>query len=158
MKTEHKQIEVYIADDGREFIDAKECEQYEKKLEDYRKHLKIFTLRYSPDLTETGCFQRVATVVVYSRYFWHHAIVERYAVDVLNQPILESSVMGYGFQQHFGITEVKFPQSELENVVHGDLIILAPTEVINDPMLMHFIPGKYETRLDFDYMYNWKFK
>lgn len=92
---------VYIAEDGKKFLTIEECEAYESLL----CNIKFFIVSHTPDLNETGLFTKNDVVAVYSDKGEHLAIVERWCVSEKGYQILGPSVMGYGFQRHFEITE-----------------------------------------------------
>lgn len=52
MKTKTRKVEVFIAEDGKEFLTAKDCEQYEKEELARWKEIRFFRVIHSPDLTE----------------------------------------------------------------------------------------------------------
>lgn len=55
MKTTTKQVTVYEASDGKEFLSLTECQQYEKHLCEIAE-MEYFVVWSCPELTETGCF------------------------------------------------------------------------------------------------------
>ena len=94
---------VYVAKDGKRFLDKKECEEYESWIG----NIRYFIVRHTPDLNETGLFMRESVVAVYSKHFEHKAIVERWCVSEKGYQILGPSVQGCGFQRHFEIFDEK---------------------------------------------------
>lgn len=48
MRVESRTVNMYIADDGKEFTSEKDCDDYEKKIKDMR----YFLITCEPDLTE----------------------------------------------------------------------------------------------------------
>lgn len=156
MKEETVTKTVFIADDGKEFIDKTECEEYEKKVADLKKHMKYFKVMASPDLTETGYLQCAYFVAVYSRQYCHADIVENWCVKEMHWPILGESVQGYGFQRHFSVSE----STEREYFAHKD------GDCLGQFTRIPYMKGRYllsPKEIDgypepFDYMKAWKFK
>lgn len=102
MKEIEKSINVYVADDGKEFLDKTECEKYEELY----KNIKYFVVYHSPDLNETGCFMKASVVAVYSGRYGHHKdIVLNWCVKTKGYPILCESVQGYGWQDGFSVSD-----------------------------------------------------
>ena len=51
-----KEIEVFVAKDGKEFLIKSECENYEKNVLEIKSNIKYLRSRCCPDLTEgRGC-------------------------------------------------------------------------------------------------------
>ena len=140
MREETKKV--FVADDGKVFVDKAECEKYES----FKKDIKYFKVMANPDLTETGCMQNTYCVAVYSKHFCHRHIVENWCVQEMHWPILGVSVMGYGFQEHFTI----LPSTEKEyflpngNYMEGSYLL--------SPIAFDGYPEP------FDYMTAWGFK
>ena len=101
MKEEIMNVKVFIADDGKKFLDEDECKRYDKII----KNIRYFLVKHTPDLTETGLFKEISVVAVYSENGYHREIVERWCVEEWRYCILGVSVQGYGFQPHFEIIE-----------------------------------------------------
>lgn len=104
---------VYVAENGKKFLSIEECKAYESVL----CNIKFFIVSHTPDLNETGLFTRNDVVAVYSDRGEHLAIVERWCVSEKGYPILGTSVMGYGFQRHFEITEGTIKNGTLQLVI-----------------------------------------
>ena len=82
---------VYIAKDGKEFLDKKECEKYEKEFLD---KIKYFSIYYNFDYNEGRGFQSIVHVaVIPSSYDYAEVIAEKYAIDVLNKGFLQIKVV-----------------------------------------------------------------
>lgn len=158
MKTIEKTINVYVSDDGREFLDEKSCSMYEKKLDDFNRNIKFFRLDWNPDLNETGCFQDHALMVVYSSCGYHEQLVSKFAQDKLKQPIIGPSVMGYGFQSYFSIHYIK-DKEVYKSTRFKKVFILSPDDKISDDrILLKFIPGTFEHVNAFNYIKEWNLK
>ena len=50
MKEEVMNVKVFIADDGKKFLDEDECKRYDNII----KNIRYFLVKHTPDLTETG--------------------------------------------------------------------------------------------------------
>lgn len=142
---------VYIANDGKEFLTKEDCEKYEKFVEETLSRIKYFCIRCNPDLTETGNFTHKIYVAVFSKHYQYKDIAFQWALKKFGT-YLGVSVMGYGFQPHFNVSEVSKEEyekylptewggSELES----EKIFLSPKSVEGFPK-------------NIDYMTEWGFK
>ena len=52
MKIEKRETTVYIADDGKEFLEEKKCKQYEEEVLEEKKNIRYFETVANPELTE----------------------------------------------------------------------------------------------------------
>lgn len=102
MKEVTKTITMFEALDGTCFNKKENCERYEDQL----RNTECFKVSYNPDLTETGNFQSTAYFAVYSKYGCHKAILEQYLRKVMHWYLVGPSVMGYGLQLHYYITNI----------------------------------------------------
>lgn len=105
---------VYIAQDGKEFLNKKECEKYEKE---YLDKIKFFSIYYNFDYNEGRGFQSIAHVAVNpSGYDAAGVIAEKYAIDVLNNGVFAGQgCMGYGLQKTYSLlvsTKESFENNE----------------------------------------------
>ena len=93
---------VYIAKDGKEFINKEECKKYE---EEFLNKIKYFAIAYNFDFTEGRGFQSLAYVaVVPSRYDSATVLANKYAIDVLNNGIYAGQgCQGYGLQETYSL-------------------------------------------------------
>ena len=91
---------VYIAKDGKEFLDKKECEKYEFEI---LEKIKYFQVYYNFDLNEGRGFQSVCHIaVIPSKYDDAEVIAEKYAIDVLEGgKFADCGCMGYGLQKTY---------------------------------------------------------
>lgn len=64
MKKETKTQEIYIADDGAEFLKAKDCENYEKNILYREKKISYFSYAWAPDTTEGKGFNKTGYIAV----------------------------------------------------------------------------------------------
>lgn len=104
MKKEERMIKmmVYIANDGKEFKSESECKSYEKLL----KKIKYFTVRYNPELNETGVFQNFLNLVVICGYPVHEEIVRSFIRERLGiEKEFCKGIMGVGYSKTFSIKE-----------------------------------------------------
>lgn len=99
---------IFVANDGTEFLEIKDCEAYEKVID----NIKYFTVLCHPDLTETGNYQHKIFVAVYSTGYCWYDIVMQWAINNF-KGYLGVSVMGYGFQPKFRVIESD--KAEYEN-------------------------------------------
>jgi len=75
MKT--KKIEVFIADDGEEFLTKPECEKYEKKVMSKIENIKYFKVCCNPDLTEGKGHYNTLYIAIYPEFKYNYLAVER---------------------------------------------------------------------------------
>jgi hypothetical protein len=120
MKEITKTITMFEALDGTCFDKKENCERYEDQL----KCVEFFRVSYNPDLTETGRFQSHRYFAVYSKYGYNKPILEEYLRKVLGLTTIGPSVMGYGLQLHYYITDVNRGDIDFKT-----LTILSPIEL-----------------------------
>ena len=95
-------------------------------------------------MTETAKFMSTSYFAVYSKYGYNKAILEEYMRKETKRPIVGPSVMGYGLQLHYYITNVERSEIDLERFT-----ILSPIE------LDWYSDKKYKY---YDYMTEWGLK
>lgn len=140
MKEVTKTITVFEALDGTCFDKKENCIRYEDQL----KCVQFFKVSYNPDLTETGNFNSHIYFVVYSRFGYNEAILEQYLQKELDWDLVGPSVMGYGLQLHYYITDITRNDIDVKK-----LTILSPVE------LDWYSKDKVQY---FDYMKEWGLK
>ncbi len=64
MKSEERTQRVFIADDGKEFLDELECRKYETEVLQRLRKMKFFRVMFCPDLTEGRGLQKAAVFAV----------------------------------------------------------------------------------------------
>ena len=111
METKEITKTIYIANDGKEFLTKEDCEQHERFVEEILSRIKYFCIRYNPDLTETGNFSHKIYVAVFSKHYLYKDIAFQWALKKFGT-YLGESVMGYGFQPHFNVSEVSKEEYE----------------------------------------------
>ena len=123
--------DAYIARDGKPFLDAGECIDYERNVLDKLENIKYFRVRFAPDLTETGCFTKCFYCAVYSENNnYHYEILEYYCIKDLGYKIISEGVMGYGYMKGFNIERIDEEMYRKETGVKEPKIFLSP-ELIN---------------------------
>ena len=140
MKEVTKTITVFEAEDGTCFDKKENCERYEDQL----RSVEFFEVLYNPDLTQTGDFRSALYFVVYSRSGYNKAILEQYLRKVMDWDLIGPSVMGYGVQLHYFITDITRNDIDTKN-----LTVLSPVEL--DWYSKNKIPY-------FNYMKEWDLK
>ena len=153
MEKQTRNVDVYIAKDGTEFLDKNECANYEKLMD----NIRYFRINTTPDLTETGLMQKSIAVLVYSDHYSHYEIALNYAIKELGLRILGVGVQGCGFQEHFNIA--KSTKHEFESYVKGSKV--NPNSLMNIPRWDSVcvlspinIPG-IDNLSNFDYVTAW---
>lgn len=137
---------IYIANDGKEFLTEEDCKKHETFVEKILSRIKYFCVRCRPDLTETGNFQRKIYVAVFSKNgIFSKEIAFQWALKKFGT-YLGESVMGYGFQPHFNVSEVsKEEYEECSATVWGgtplksEKIFLSPEPVEGFPDNIDYI-------------------
>lgn len=155
MKTEIRKTVVYLAEDGKEFLSENECKKYEKTVLEDKKNIRYFCVRYCPDLTETGLFQKQMFVAVLSRYH-HREIVENWCVNEKNLEIIGESVQGCGFQPHFEIvkcTEEEYFRSKIGRITGESFKVYDQGQYFLSPKKVEGFPED-----NFNYIENWGLK
>lgn len=120
MKEIEKIIIVFEALDGTCFDKKENCERYEDQL----RCVEFFKVSYDPDLTQTGNFNNHTYFAVYSRFGYNKAILEEYLRKELDWNLVGPSVMGYGLQLHYYITDVERSEVDIKR-----LDVLSPIEL-----------------------------
>lgn len=142
MKSTKKTVELFVANDGKEFLSKKDCERYEKDVLAEKKYVKYFEVCYSPDLTETGCYNARLQVAVYSFEGYHSTIAMNWCIEERNMKLLCSGVQGWGYLPFFEIR----PISEKEYFTADcQKNFLSPKDIDGFPT-------------KFDYMSHWHFR
>lgn len=132
---------VYIAKDGKEFLNKEECRKYE---EEFLDKVSYFAIAYNFDLTEGRGFQSMAYVaVIPSRYDSAAVIANKYAIDILNDGVFAGQgCQGYGLQETYSlrpITKDAYDANEGVqwgcNATHGTQILISekPIEGFPEP-------------------------
>lgn len=137
---------IYIANDGKEFLTKEDCEKHETFVEKILSRIKYFCVRCHPDLTETGNFQHKIYVAVFSNNgIFSKEIAFQWALKKFGT-YLGESVMGYGFQPNFNVSEVsKEEYDECSATVWGgtplksEKIFLSPEPVEGFPDNIDYI-------------------
>ena len=96
---------VYLAKDGKEFLNKEECRKYE---EEFLNKVSYFAISYNFDLTEGRGFQSLVYVaVVPSRNDSAVVIANKYAIDVLNDGVFAGQgCQGYGLQETYSLRPI----------------------------------------------------
>lgn len=122
MKEVKKTVDLFIASDGKEFLDRESCKKYENETLSYLERTKYFRVNSRRDLNETGLFYQADYVAVYlcSRDYCHHSVVLQHLVDINQGKVIGVNVQGYGVASLFEITEISREQYlEAKPVVWG---------------------------------------
>ena len=102
MKTKIIKQQIYVADDGAEFMTENECRDYES----VAKEIKYFRIDYSPDLCETGCYQKSIFVAVHSLWgIYGKEITFEWALRYFKKYLI-GGVQGYGVTAAFEVCPI----------------------------------------------------
>lgn len=130
---------VYLAKDGKEFLNKEECRKYE---EEFLDKVSYFAISYNFDLTEGRGFQSLVYVaVVPSRNDSAAVIANKYAIDVLNKGVFaDQGCMGYGLQKTYSLhnsTKESFENNEGVNwgcnSPHGTQVFISENAIEGFP-------------------------
>ena len=137
---EIKQIikDIYIAEDGKEFLIKEDCEKYEKFVKETLSRIKYFCVRCLPDLTETGNFTHKIYVAVFSEHYLYRDIVFQWALKKFGT-YLGESVMGYGFQPYFNVSEVSKEEYFSTSKPGSEKLFLSPKEIDGFPENINYM-------------------
>lgn len=143
---------IYIANYGKEFLTKEDCEKHETFVEKILSRIKYFCVRCHPDLTETGNFQHKIYVAVFSKNgIFSKEIAFQWALKKFGT-YLGESVMGYGFQPNFNVSEVsKEEYDECSATVWGGTP-LKSEKIFLSPKPVEGFPD------NIDYIKEWGFK
>lgn len=115
METKEITKTIYIANDGKEFLTEEECKEHETYVKEILRNISYFCIRCNPDLTETGCYMhRIYAAVLSKNGLFSEEIAFQWALKKFGS-YLGESVMGYGFQPRFSVSEVS--KEEYEELV-----------------------------------------
>lgn len=152
MKKQKITKDIYIAEDGREFLTKEECEKYEDFVQEHISRMCYFRIIYGPDLTETGRYQRQTDVAVLAPK-WHaypKEVAFEWALRKFGHYLMES-VQGWEFMPSFEIMPIsrdeyeKEPDSRFSMVKKKERVFLSPEAVEGFPK-------------NYNYMKEWGFK
>lgn len=123
-----------------------DCEKHETFVERILSRIKYFCIRCHPDLTETGNFQHKIYVAVFSKNgIFSKEIAFQWALKKFGTYLWES-VMGYGFQPHFNVSEVSKEEYEECSVtvwggtpLKSEKIFLSPEPIQGFPDNINYI-------------------
>lgn len=87
MKQLKKEIEVFIAYDGKEFLTNKECEHYEKNVLEIKSNIKYFRSFCCPDLMGGRGWYRNVYFAVLEKNYCHFERALKYMIDKYKSPI-----------------------------------------------------------------------
>ena len=145
METKKVTQVVYIANDGKEFLTEEECKKHEAFVKEVLCNISYFCIRCRPDLTETGYYMhRIYAAVLSKNGLFSKEIAFQWALKKFGT-YLGESVMGYGFQPHFSVSEVSKEEYKDCPPTESDKIFLSPKPVEGFPE-------------NIDYMKEWGFK
>lgn len=78
MKTEVVKTTVFIAEDGKQFLNEKDCQLYEDTVIKRKKNIKYFRLHHSADFTEGRGFQAYPLAAVEAEYNNNKVLAEMF--------------------------------------------------------------------------------
>lgn len=136
---------VYVAKDGKEFLDKKECRKYENEFLD---KIKYYSIYYNFDYTEGRGFQSVAHVaVVPSGYDFAEVIAEKYAIDILNTGVFaREGCQGFGLQKTYSLCNSTREKFKANKGVDWGCNSLYGTQVFISEKAVEGFPEPYNYR------------
>ena len=105
MTTINKQIEIYVASDGTEFLTKDECVKYEDTTLAMLNKIQYFQYCTNMDLNETGMYynNNYAAVYVESDRCQYEVLLQ-YLIDLHKGKVIHQNVQGYGVAATFSIS------------------------------------------------------
>lgn len=152
MKKQKITKDIYIGEDGKEFLTKEECEKYEDCVKNTLSRICYFRIIYGPDLTETGRYQHQTDVAVLAPK-WHpyqKEVAFEWALRKFGRYLIES-VQGWGFMPSFEIMPIS--REEYEKELDSRFSLVKKKErVFLSPEPVEGFPENY------NYMKEWGFK
>ena len=108
-----KQITIFTAKDGKEFLTEEECVKYEKEVLDLLSKIKYFSCVHSPDLTEGRGYFGCTKFAVYDPTYCFRNRVLEYCIKTFGNPL--EYVQG-----HSAIENYTFPQEITKEQYQND--------------------------------------
>lgn len=152
MKKQKITKEIYIAEDGKEFLTKEECGKYEDFVKNTLSRIRYFRIMNGPDLTESGRYQRLTDVAVLTPKWneYQKEVAFEWALRKFGHYLMES-VQGYGFMPSFEIMPISSEEYEKEPDSRFSLV-KKRERVFLSPELVEGFPENY------NYMKEWGFK
>lgn len=146
MKKQNITKDIYIAEDGREFLTKEDCEKYEDFVKNTLSRIRYFRIMYGPDLTETGRYQYQADVAVLTPKWnvYQKEVAFEWALRKFGHYLMES-VQGWGFMPSFEIMPIsreeyeKEPDSRFSPVKERERVFFSPEPVEGFPENYNYI-------------------
>lgn len=151
MKKQNITKDIYIAEDGREFLTKEECEKYEDFVKNTLSRIRYFRIICEPDLTETGYYQRHIDVAVLAPkwYAYQKEVAFEWALRKFGHYLMEG-VQGCGFMPSFEIMMIS--REEYEKELVSRFVSPVKERVFLSPEPVEGFPENY------NYMKEWGFK
>ncbi len=108
MKKHKKNVDIFISEDGKEFLTKEECIHYEENVLSKLENIKYFTYFTSRDITETGMFynHNYAAVYIERHSSCYKEVLLQYLFELHEGKIIQKDVQGYGVTSSFYIEEI----------------------------------------------------
>ena len=140
MKKQKITKDIYIAEDGREYLTEEECGKYEDFVKNTLSRIQYFRILCGPDLTETGRYEYRIDVAVFTPkwYPYQKEVAFEWALRKFGHYLMEG-VQGYGFMPSFDIIPIsreeyeKEPDSRFSLVNEKERVFLSPEAVEGFP-------------------------
>lgn len=115
MKKQKITKDIYIAEDGREFLTKEECEKYEDYVKNTLSRIRYFHIICMPDLTETGQYQcRTCVAVLTPKWnVCQKEVAFEWALRKFGHYLMKG-VQGWGFMPSFEIMPISREEYEKE--------------------------------------------
>lgn len=152
MRQETREVNIFIASDGTEFLEQSMCEEYEKRLIEVDKRiksLKYFTIHYAADLTEGRGFASTIHLAIEPYGYINPEIWVNYWASSLGEYV--EFVQGVSPTPGLRVTErTKFDWEWAERTSTTHLFISERGEIDGYPEPVRFFNKKQEFK---DYVY-----
>lgn len=105
MNIKTKQIELYVADDGKEFLSKDEAIAYENEVLSRKKNICCFRISHNPDLTEGRGYAGLTYLFVECNDPYHELMVLNWCITNFGSPL--AFVQGVSRMPKWVIDELK---------------------------------------------------
>jgi hypothetical protein len=114
MKKELKTLEIYIANDGKEFTDEKEAIKYEETVLKRLSNIEYYCISYCPDLTEGRGYYKKLFVALENPLYSKKIILDLFCEQALGSKV--AWVQGCSPMENW--TYAKVEKQEFDNYKH----------------------------------------
>ncbi len=130
MEAKHKSVEIFTAEDGKEFLSQAECLNYEKNVLSVLKNIKYFSAVFNPDLTEGRGCQNIVYLAVINYDSCASLRALKYMMDSHGSPI--AYVQGKSPTKNWSIP-MEIDAKKFRRTNPADRVFISPEEIEGFP-------------------------